>query len=407
MNQTTIESPKPQAPARGRRRKGLKLAAWTLALLVLIGGGLFGTQRFLKQDEQATLRTVRVEIGDLERNVTAVGSVKPKEYVDVGTQVGGRVEKIHVQIGDRVKKGALIAEIDPTVYQSTVNKGEANLENLKAQLGQQRAELELARQQLARNTRLLASNAVSQDTVDQVQAAAKVAEARVAALQAQIRAADATLVGDKANLGFTKIYAPMDGTVVSQTVLKGQTVNAVQSAPVIVQIAKLDVMTVWAQVAEADVNKVKKGMPAYFTTLGNADKRWRGSIEQVQPTPSIKNDVVLYNVLIDVENAEGLLLPSMTVQVFFSLGEAKGVPLVPLTALKPDRQAGAGAFRAVVVTEKGQENRVVKVGMTNRTSAQVISGLEPGERVVVEAPPAAASTSNRQGRSGVGGGPRL
>ena len=392
---------------RSTRAKTLRkrLPLWVAAFAALAIAAGVGARQYLSKDAQAGYRTATVELGNLERTVTAVGSLKAKEYVDVGTQVSGRVMKIHVEIGDRVGKGDLIAEIDPTVYQSTVSKDRANLDNLKAQLGQQRAEAALAQQQLDRNTRMLQSKAVSQDTVDQAEAAAKVAYARIAATKAQIKAAEATLAGNIANLGYTKIYAPMAGTVVSQSAVEGQTINSVQSAPVIAQVARLDVMTVWAQVAEADVIKIKEGMPGYFTTWGMPNRRWRGTVKQVQPTPTVKNDVVLYNVLIDVDNSEGLLLPTMTVQVFFSLGDAKNVPLVPLSALTPDRQAGTDMYRAQVLTEDGPVTRSVKIGLTNRTSAQVVSGLQPGERVIVteQAPP--KTNAARSGRPNMG--PRL
>src|SRR5690606_25601543 len=226
------------------------------------------------------------------------------------------------------QEGDLIAEIDPTRYESIVRNDRATLESLRAQLAQREAELALARQQLERNVRMLAERAVSQDAVDQLAATVRVAEASVTALQAQIKAAEATLEGDIANLGYTKIYAPMSGTVVSQTSLEGQTVVASQQAPVIVQIANLDVMTVWAEVAEADVHKIEPGMPAWFTTLGMADRTWRGTVRQILPMPEVLNDVVLYKVLIDVDNSERLLLPQMTVQVFFLQGEARDVPVV-------------------------------------------------------------------------------
>ena len=147
--------------------------------------------------------------GDVEKTVTSLGKLQPKDYVDVGTQVSGQLKKVHVKIGDQVKKGDLIAEIDPTTYETKVRSDRANIENLQASLVQQQAELVLARQQLARNEDLLKERAASQDTVEQNQSAMKVAVAKIAATQAQVRAARATLDGDLANLGYTKIYAPM------------------------------------------------------------------------------------------------------------------------------------------------------------------------------------------------------
>lgn len=373
---------------------------------VLAAALVAGACHYVGQDENAELRTVTVTRGDLQKSITAVGSVEPKDYVDVGTQVSGRVMKIHVDIGDRVVKGDLIAEIDPTVYESTVRKDRATLENLKAQLEQQLAQSALAATQMKRNQEMRAADAVSQTTVDESDAQAKVAAAAVVATRAQIRAAEATLAGDLANLGYTKIYAPLDGTVASQTTLEGQTVNASQSAPVIVQVANMDVMTVWAQVAEADVSRITVGMPAHFTTLGMPDKKWEGKVRAVYPTPVVENDVVLYNVLIDVDNHEGQLLPKMTVQVFFTLGEAKDVPLAPINALQAQRDAGADAFTAKVLTDDGIVDRNVKIGLTNRSMAQIVSGLLPGDQLLVATPTppqgAAAQTGGRRQM-----GPRL
>ncbi|HEY0680947.1 MAG TPA: efflux RND transporter periplasmic adaptor subunit [Steroidobacter sp.] len=373
---------------------------------VLTAAVVAGACHYIGQDDEAGLQTVTVTRGDLQKSITAVGSIEPKDYVDVGTQVSGRVMKIHVDIGDRVAKGDLIAEIDPTVYESTVRKDRATLENLKAQLEQQLAESALAATQLKRNQEMRAADAVSQTTVDEADAQAKVAAATVSATRAQIRASEATLEGDLANLGYTKIYAPLDGTVVSQTTLEGQTVNASQSAPVIVQVANMDVMTVWAQVAEADVSRITVGMPAHFTTLGMPDRKWEGKVRAVYPTPEVENDVVLYNVLIDVDNREGQLLPQMTVQVFFTLGEAKDVPLAPINALQAQHDAGGNAYKAKVLTDDGVIERDVKIGLTNRSMAQVVSGLLPGDQLIVAnaVPPAGGAAQGGRMRQM---GPRL
>jgi macrolide-specific efflux system membrane fusion protein len=206
-------------------------------------------------------------------------------------------------------------------------------------------------------------------------------------------------------LGYTKIYAPLDGTVASQTTLEGQTVNASQSAPVIVQVANMDVMTVWAQVAEADVSRITVDMPATFTTLGMPEKKWQGKVRAVYPTPVVENDVVLYNVLIDVDNHEKLLLPQMTVQVFFTLGEAKDVPLAPINALQAQHDAGANVYKAKVLTHDGVVERDVKVGLTNRSMAQIVSGLSPGEQLVIAAAVPSAGGPPRGGGRQMG--PRL
>ncbi len=363
----------------GKPRRRLWIA---VAAAGALAAGFFAWRSFAAAPAQA-FNTVLVERGDVVRTVTAVGSLQPKEYVDVGTQVSGQLVAVHVEIGDRVQAGDLIAEIDPTRYESIVRNDRANLESLRAQLAQREAELTLAGQQLARNQRMLEERAVSQDTVDELAASVRVAEASVTALKAQIAAAEATLEGDIANLGYTKIYAPMNGTVVSQTTLEGQTVVASQQAPVIVQIANLDVMTVWAKVAEADIHKIEPGMQVWFSTLGMSERQWRGTVRQVLPTPEVLNDVVLYKVLIDVENTERLLLPQMTVQVFFLLGEARDVPTVALNALTPDPEQGPDSYVARVLMPHGPERRQVKIGLASRTNAEVLMGLAVGDRVIV------------------------
>lgn len=415
------QSPEQAAPRR--RSRGARKLAGAVLLASLLGVGFVSAQAYLGKKGDAPPATAIVERGDLEKTVTSLGKLKPKDYVDVGTQVSGQLKKVAVQIGDRVNKGDLIAEIDATVYETRVRTGRANLDNLRAQLLQQQAEAGLARSQFERNQALLKERAISQETVEQNQSALKVANARVESTKAQIRASEATLDGDTANLGYTKILAPMSGTVVSQTSLQGQTVNSSQQAPVIVRVANLDTMTVWAQVAEADIVKVKAGMSAYFTTLGNSGQRWRGTVRQVMPTPETVNDVVLYNVLVDVDNRKQELMTDMTVQVFFVLDEARDALLVPLNALQPVKSPGQGqgkgrgrggdaaspaVYQAQVLTADGIATRRVTVGVVNRTTAAVLSGLEAGEQVVVpRAEPSAPRVAGAAGGSRRAMGPRL
>jgi macrolide-specific efflux system membrane fusion protein len=390
---------------RPRRARNIIIAAVVAACL---GGGGVAANTFLDKENKTPVTAVTVVKGDLEKTVTSLGKLKPKDYVDVGTQVSGQLKKVHVKVGDRINKGDLIAEIDPTVYETRVRTDRANLDNLRAQLIQQKAEAELARQQFTRNRDLLKERAISQETVEENQSTLKVAEAKVSSTQAQIRASQATLDGDLANLGYSRIYAPMSGTVVSQTSLEGQTVNSSQQAPVIVRVANLETMTVWAQVAEADVVKVKAGLPAWFTTLGNTSQRWKGTVRQVMPTPETVNDVVLYNVLVDVDNREQQLMTDMTVQVFFVLDSAKDVPVVPLSALQPARGGDPTLYQARVANGDDIALRTVKVGVTSRTSAAVVSGLNVGDKVIVpEVEPAKAGAPQAGGRRGASMGARL
>jgi macrolide-specific efflux system membrane fusion protein len=295
-----------------------------------------------------------------------------------------------VKIGDVVEQGQLLAEIDPTVYQTRVLANRAQIENLKAQLSQTEAQLVLDKAREERSQQLLRTNATSKDAAEAISVAVRITEGKIDSFKAQIQQTQATLRGDEANLGYTKIHAPMAGTIVNQIAYEGQTVNSSQSAPIIVRIADLDTMTVWAQVAEADIPRIKAGMPAYFTTLGMPDRRFQATVEQVLPTPDTVNDVVLYNVLIDVPNKERLLMTSMTAQVFFILGKAENVPVVPMAALRPAPRGSEGSYIARVQNGSEIETRRVKIGLSNRQLAEVKEGLKLGERVVVGAAEAPA-----------------
>jgi macrolide-specific efflux system membrane fusion protein len=315
-----------------------------------------------------------VQKGDLEDTVSATGTLQPRDFVDVGTQVSGQVKRLHVEIGDRVEVGQLLAEIDSTVYQTRVEATQAQLRNQRAQLAERQANLRLAEQKAQRQANMMREQATTAEAVQVAQAELAAARAQINSLKAQIQQTESTLRGDRANLAYTRIHAPMAGTVVTQAAKQGQTLNANQSAPIVLRIADLSTMTVQTQVSEADVSRLRIGIPVYFTTLGDARKRWYGELRQINPTPEVVNNVVLYNALFDVPNPDGALMTQMTAQVFFVVAEAKDAVLVPLSAL--DRNT------VRVIHEDGSaEQREVKLGARNRVMAQVVSGLAPGERV--------------------------
>jgi membrane fusion protein, macrolide-specific efflux system len=373
-------------------------------LIVLLGGGWYWYSSKSQKPRDSAARPIAVTRGNIEEVVTSQGKLEAKQYVDVGTQVSGQLKKIHVDIGDTVKKGQLLAEIDPRVYQAQVEAGEAHLNSLRAQLNQQKATAVLADQNLKRNQNLIAATAVSQQALQETESAAAVAHAQVDSIIAQIQETESNLKASQTNLGFTKIFAPMDGTVTTLPTKEGQTLNANQTTPTVMQVANLDVMTVRAQVAEADVTRLKEKMPAYFTTLGDSEKRWQGTVRQVQPSPEIVNDVVLYDVLIDVNNEEHKLMTGMTAQVFFIFGKADNALVVPAEALtrrvaKEDNDKGK-AYRVTVMTDKGREQRVIHVGLLTRTQAEVIDGLQEGEKLASDRPAGGPNQSaNNQQRA--------
>ncbi len=382
----------------------LKDKRWlaSIALIAVLAAALGWHFLGRDNDAAASYRTQAVIKGNLEKTVTALAQIRPKTFVDVGTQVSGQLRKVEVEIGDTVKKGQLIAQIDPTVYQTRVLAGRAKIENLKAQLSQARAQLVLDQAREERARTLYSTNATSKDSFELATANLKINEGKIGAFEAQIKEMEATLAGDEANLSYTKIHAPQDGVIVDQIAFEGQTLNANQTAPIIARIADLDVMTVWAQVAEADVPRVAPGMPVYFTTLGMPEKRYTATVRQVLPTPQTVNDVILYNVLIDIPNKERELMTNMTAQVFFVLGSVKDVLLAPTAALRPHPREKDVYFARVI--ENGQvKNKRISVGLQDRNLTEVKSGLKEGEQVVI----GQVQRSGEQKQKGIGFGGRI
>ncbi len=386
-----------------RRRVPLLVAA-----LVLLGGGLVWWKLSGSRGQPAAPATAVAVVADIENTVSALGKIGPKTYVDVGAQLSGQLEKLHVEVGDRVEQGALLAEIDPRIYESRVAGDRARVDSLTAQLAERRANLELARVTHERNASVAERGLIARDVLDASAAQLKQAQAQITSLRAQLKEAQSTLDGDVANLSYARIYAPIGGTVVSLTALEGQTLNANQVAPTILRIADLDTMTVTAQVAEADIGRVLVDMPAYFTTLGQPDRRWQGTVRQIQPTPDIVNEVVLYKVLIDVENADGALLPDMTAQVFFVISQARQVVTVPAAAVFSPPNAGGQSFVRVPGPE-GTPPRPVETGLRDREKVQIVSGLTAGDSVLLpDSGAARAGAPGTPGRPPMGmfGGPR-
>ncbi len=373
-----------------RRRVRRLLAVLALALLVLLfWRALWRTDLLIE--------TESVRRGSLELFVSALGTLQPHRYVDVGAQVSGQIKHIAVDVGDTVVKGDLLVEIDPAVQLAMVNANRATLDSLRAQLAEQQAQLELAKLKAARQQRLHRHEATSIELLQEAQAHVRITQARVSSLTAQIAGAQSTLEGNEALLGYTRIYAPMDGTIITLEAREGQTLNATYQTPNLLRLADLTSMTVWTEVSEADVGRVRPGMPVYFTTLGLLDdkgesRRWESRLRQVLPAPPVKSGeggvdssgskAVSYTALFDVENTDGSLMPQMSARVFFVEASAQNVLLAPLAGMQatPDQDV----FTARVSTGNERlETRSIKIGMKDRLYVEVVSGLEEGEALVM------------------------
>jgi macrolide-specific efflux system membrane fusion protein len=256
---------------------------------------------------------------------------------------------------------------------------------LQAQLVGQQAQVVFSQQQYDRNRELLKSKGVSQQDYQNSEFNLKKAVATAASNQAQIEQVQSTLTGDRTNLGYTKIYASMDSTVVDQKAREGQTLNANQQTPTILQLAKLDTMTVRAQVAEADVMRLRPDLPVYFSTLGSGERHWQGKVRQILPTPEVINNVVLYNVLVDVDNHDRQLMTGMSTQMFFVLGKAEQVPQIPVAALgarvrNEDNEKGA-AYKVKELTGLGVQEKTVHIGLRTRRFVEIRDGVAVGAKL--------------------------
>lgn len=423
--------PPPRSPgAFGRlMRRIRKHPLVTAGLVVLLAAGAGYVVQTRTAGNGGTPIVEPAVRGTVEELVTALGSLTPLKSVDVGAQVSGQLDKLLVNIGDEVKEGQKLAEIEAAVTSAKVDAGNAQVASLQAQLAERQSQLILTTAQAQRQERLMAENATSQDAYDLAQAAMRSAEALVRATTADITRAQSTLKADQALLGYSNIFAPMAGTVTAIPAKQGQTLNANQTAPLILTVADLSTMTVSTQVSEADVSRLKIGMDAYFTTLGSGNRRWTGKLRQILPTPTVVNNVVLYTALFDVDNTGRELMPQMSAQVFFVNAGAYDVITVPVSALRytdrPARNAGRGKgnpnaavdlppvataeqparrtrpAEVTVVHDDGmQETRAVQVGVTDRVNAEIVSGLSEGEMVVV----GMESTGTPNAKKGNGGG---
>lgn len=375
------------------RRKLLIVGAavGALILILILARVLFAS------DDQPALLTASVTRGDIEQTVEATGTLEPKEMVSVGAQVSGRIETLSVRVGQSVRKGQLIAEIDAQTQTNSLRTAHAELANLQAQRASRQATLARAQQAFRRQQTMVAGEATSVADYQTAEAELKAAQADVAAIDAQIQQARVNVNTAEVNLGYTRVVAPMDGVVVAVVTQQGQTVNAVQAAPTIAILAQLDVMEVKAEISEADVIRVAPGMPASFTILGDPDHRYRANLLEIEPAPeSIVDEVnssssgssatsdtaIYYNALFQVPNTDGRLRALMTAQVSIVLARKQGVLLIPSSALGDRGKDGKYAVR--VVGEDGSVAvRQVSIGLNTNVSAEVTGGLKLGEKIVV------------------------
>ena len=344
----------------------------------------------------ASVLTTPVARGDIEVTVLAQGTIKPRNLVAVGAQASGRITSIAVEPGQTVRTGDLIAEIDSVNQRNALRTAQSDLAVARAQRLERESTLDLAERTLERLEKLQRSNLSLQAEYDGAVSDVAVSKAQIQALDAQIAQAQVAIETAQANLDYTRITAPSDGTVLAITAQQGQTVNAAQSAPTIVVLGDLTRMEVFAEISEADIGQVEPGQQVWFTTLGAPGRRYEAVLEAVAPAPeSIVNDpsiggtaassaaaeAIYYNGRFTVPNPDGTLRTYMTAEVHIVMGTARDVLTVPSMALgSPD---GDGRYRLQVQGSDGTlSDRVVSVGLNDKVMAEITDGLAEGEKIV-------------------------
>ncbi|MEW6419153.1 MAG: efflux RND transporter periplasmic adaptor subunit [Nitrospirota bacterium] len=360
------------------------------AIIIIIAVAGFLLLRGRGKEPQ--FRTEKVVKGDIEMAVTATGTVNPVTTVLVGTQVSGTIKNIYVDFNSPVKKGQLIARIDPALFEAQMNQARANLLSAKANLEKAEATQIDAKRTMERNKELLSKNLIAQSDFDTAGTNYETAKASVSAAKAQVAQSKAALSSAETNLYYTKIVSPVDGIVVSRNVDVGQTVAASFQTPTLFSIAQdLTKMQIDANVDEADIGKVKTRQDVEFNVDAYPDITFKGKVWQVRNAPITVQNVVTYDVVIQVDNSELKLKPGMTANVSIIVSIKKNVLKIPNAALrfKPAekvkpvvQQKGAGVW----ILEQERPKRVpVTIGISDGNYTELISGkINEGQEVIVE-----------------------
>lgn len=340
--------------------------------------------------------TISPSKGDVTETVLATGSLVGLTEVNVGAQVTGQVQKLYVKLGDKVAKGDMIAEIDPKTQINAIKNAEAELKIAKANKRQKLALLKQQQAEYDRQQKMRKQNATSDADLESAVAALEQTKAALESCEAEIEKALVSVSNAQTNFGYTKITAPQDGVVIGIITEEGQTVVSAQSAPTIVKLADLETMTVEAEISEADVVRVKPGMPSYFTILGLPDKKFYSTLRQIEPAPesassessnsssssAASTSAIYYNALLDVPNPDGVLRVSMTAEVTVVLGESKNVLTIPISVLQHKVAPNKYSVRVLKGTDSVEE-KIVTVGRKDNINYEILDGITEEDRIII------------------------
>ncbi|WP_240769929.1 efflux RND transporter periplasmic adaptor subunit [Pantoea agglomerans] len=353
---------------------------------------------YISPSQQTSYITTRARLGAIESTVLASGRLDAFERVNVGAQVSGQVKILHVHAGEHVRKGQLVAEIDDVPQRNELRNAESALDVIKYELEAKKSELSQSERNLKRNEVLYKKDLVSLDLFESFKTKSAILRAEFQSLKS--RYIQATIEVEKriVDLSYTRVTAPMDGVVIAVITQQGQTVNSSQSAPVIIKLARLDVMTVKVQVSEADITKVKVGQNAYFTIFSEPERRYIAKLRSLDLAPEsvlkddtlvsgsvagssgTSNESVYYNALLDVPNLDNKLRIAMSAQVTLISDKASNAILIPTQAV---HKINKSEIYVNVLKKDLIEKRRVSLGLSNEVESQVLEGLALGDMVII------------------------
>ncbi|OGW31551.1 MAG: efflux transporter periplasmic adaptor subunit [Nitrospirae bacterium RIFOXYB2_FULL_43_5] len=369
-----------------------------IAIVIVLGIVVFFA--FRKKENGLNFRTEKISRGDIVETVTASGNVNAVTTVLVGTQVSGTIKTIYADFNSPVKKGQLIAQIDPAIFEAQVEQARANLLSAKANLEKADASFIDAKRTMERNKALFSKDLIARSEVDTAETNYETSKAQINASKAQVAQSEASLKVAETNLRYTRIISPVNGIVVSRNVDVGQTVAASFQTPTLFTIAQdLTKMQIDTNVAEADIGKVKQGQDVEFNVDAYTGVIFKGKVSQVRNAPINVQNVVTYDAVILVGNPELKLKPGMTANVSIIISAKKDILRIPNAALRftmPDKdkdknkkaqQKGPGQKGASVwILENGKPKRLpVSTSVSDGSYTELISGeIRAGQEVIVE-----------------------
>lgn len=357
-------------------------------VLVLAAAGIY--LKVFKKEDTVTYITQSVKRQNVEKVVNATGEVKAVDLVTVGAQVSGKIEQLYVSIGQNVKKGDMIAEIDSTTQQNDVDIAKAKMSSYQAQLKAAKTSLKIAEKQYKRMQSLKKQNAASTEDLENAEDGYESAMSKVAEIEASLKETEISLSTAETNLGYTKITAPLDGTIVSVPVKVGQTINAAMDTPTIVQIADLNQMEIYIEISEGDIGNIKPGVKVTYSVLADMNKVYETTLKSIDPALTLLTDdqytevvdaseaIYFYGRLV-VPNRDGKLRIGMTTQNVIYVESADDVLTVPAMALKGD----VNGKYVEVRTAEGVERRPVTTGVSDDLNVEIKDGVQEGEEVVI------------------------